>query len=186
MSDYNLDRFSVLVVEDNRYLQSLLAQSLKALGIGTIMTASDGGDAIDMLQMMAKDPMKAGVMNYDIVMANWQMSPIDGLMLLRWVRRSKESPQRFIPFIMVTGYADKDKVQEARDMGVTEMLAKPFSVSTIAQRLLQVIDRPRQFVHTPSYFGPDRRRQDVGRPDGPCRRKITEDEIDIVYDFGTS
>jgi DNA-binding response OmpR family regulator len=85
---------------------------------------------------------------------------------------------------MVTGYADRDKVAAARDMGVTEMLAKPFSVTSLAQRLLQVIDRPRQFVHTHDYFGPDRRRQNLGPSDGAERRTMPEEEIEVVYDYG--
>lgn len=181
MSNYSFERFSILVAEDNNYLRSLMAQSLKAIGVGNIRSADHGGDAIDILRMMAIDPSKAGLLSVDIILSNWQMSPVDGLMLLRWVRRHKESPNRFIPFIMVTGYADQDKVAEARDMGVTEILAKPFSVNTLAQRLLQVIDRPRQFVHTPSYFGPDRRRQNQGPASGEDRRYISEDDIEIVY-----
>ena len=62
---------------------------------------------------------------------------------------------------------------EARDLGVTEMLAKPYSIDGVATRLLQVIDRPRQFVHTGDYFGPDRRRHQVAFSDRD-RRKITE------------
>ncbi len=182
MADYSFDRFSVLVVEDNSYLGAFLMQSLKAMGVGNIRYAEHGGEAIDVLRLMAMDPTKAGLMSVDLIMSNWQMSPVDGMMLLRWVRRHKESPNRFIPFVMVTGYADQDKVGEARDMGVTEILAKPFSIDSVAQRLLQVIDKPRQFVHTPSYFGPDRRRQDKGVVSGKERRIRKESEIEIVYD----
>lgn len=182
MMDYNFDRFSVLLVEDNSYLRSLLTQSLKAIGVGTVRTANDGGEAIDVLRLMSTDPVKAGLMGVDLIMSNWQMSPVDGMMLLRWVRRHKESPHRFVPFIMVTGYADRDKIAEARDMGITEVLAKPFSVTGVAARLLQVIDRPRQFVHTPEYFGPDRRRQKGEGPDGVERRVMREEDIEIIYD----
>lgn len=183
ISDYNFERFSILVVEDNRYIQSLLTLSLKALGVGQIRAAPHGGEAIDILRLMASDPMKAGLMSVDLIMSNWQMSPVDGLMLLRWVRRHKESPDRFIPFIMVTGHADREKVQEARDLGVTEILAKPFSVQNVADRLLQTIDRPRQFVHTGNYFGPDRRRRKETFADED-RRKLTDksEEVEVVYD----
>ncbi len=183
ITDYNFERFSVLLVEDNSYIQSLLTLSLKALGVGQIRTASHGGEAIDILRLMGIDPMKAGLMSVDLIMSNWQMSPVDGLMLLRWVRRHKESPDRFIPFIMVTGHAARDKVEEARDLGVTEFLAKPFSVQNVADRLLQVIDRQRQFVHTGDYFGPDRRRQALPY-DGEERRKLTDEseEVEVVYD----
>lgn len=182
MTTYSFDRFSILVVEDNSYLRSLLTQCLKAIGAGNVRVTSDGGEAIDVLKLMKKDPTKAGLMSVDMVISNWQMSPVDGLMLLRWVRRHKDSPHRFIPFVMLTGYADRERVGTARDMGVTEIIAKPFSVTSIAKRLIQVIDRPRQFVHTANYFGPDRRRRDEGAPGGQERRVVTESEIEIVYD----
>jgi len=182
MTDLNFDRFSVLVVEDNYYLSSLLVQSLKALTVGNIRAASDAGEAIDILKLMKHDPTKAGLMSVDVVFSNWQMEPVDGYMLLRWVRRHKESPNRFIPFIMVTAYADRQRVDMARDMGVTEILAKPFSVTSVAQKLLQVVERPRQFVHTPDYFGPDRRRQKRGVSASNERRKLREEDIEIITD----
>ena len=119
--------------------------------------------------------------NVDIVFSNWQMSLVDGMMLLRWVRRHKESPNRFIPFVMVTGYPDREKVREARSMGATEMLAKPFSVVNLVQRLLQVVNRPRKFVHTAKYFGPDRRRKAREVPPDKDRRKIDEQNVEVVH-----
>jgi two-component system, chemotaxis family, chemotaxis protein CheY len=181
MTEYSFERFSMLVVEDNSYLSSLLMQGLRALGVGQIRTARHGGEAIELLQLVKAQPGKAGVMSIDLILSNWLMSPVDGMMLLRWVRRHKDSPNRFVPFIMVTGYADRERVRQARDMGVTEMLTKPFSVQSITQRIVQVIERPRQFVHAPSYFGPDRRRQDLGPPGGEERRVTREDEIEVVY-----
>lgn len=182
MSDYSFERFSILVVEDNAYLSSLLVQSLKALSVGNIRTAADAGEAIEILELMKHDPTKAGLMSVDMVLSNWQMSPVDGYMLLRWVRRHKDSPNRFIPFVMVTAYADREKVGMARDMGVTEILAKPFSVTSLAAKLLQIVDKPRQFVHTADYFGPDRRRRMVPIPGDEDRRYMKEEDIEIVYD----
>jgi CheY-like chemotaxis protein len=183
MADLNLERLSILVVEDNNYMRSMLTMALKALGVGTVKTAAHGGEAIDVLRLMAIDPMKAGVMAIDAIFSNWQMSPVDGMMLLRWVRRHKESPNRFIPFVMVSGYADRPRVAEARDLGVSEFMAKPYSVDMVAQRLLQVIEKPRQFVHTSDYFGPDRRRHQSVFADRD-RRRLSDDspEVEIVYD----
>ena len=183
MTEYSLDRFNVLVVEDNPYLRLLLVQALRAIGIGNVKTANEGSEAIILLKLTVSDPVKAGVVSFDMILSNWQMSPVDGMMLLRWVRRHKESPNRFIPFVMVTGYADRERIAEARDAGVTEVLAKPFSVTGVAQRLLQVIERPRQFIHTYDYFGPDRRRQNVGPPDGRERRRADDGHLDYVHDY---
>lgn len=148
-----------MVVEDSTFIRSLVVACLNALGIRQIKLAEHGGDAIEFLKLQRLDPLKAGVLSVDLIISNWQMSPVDGMILLRWVRRHAESPNRFVPFIMLSGHSAAAKVAEARDAGVTEFLAKPFSVQMLANKLQTVIERPRQFVHTANYFGPDRRRR---------------------------
>lgn len=183
MTSYQFDRFSCLVVEDSTFIRSLLISCLNALSVFQIKVAEHGGDAIDLLRLMKTDPMKAGIMTMDLVITNWQMSPVDGMMLLRWIRRGQDSPNRFMPVIMVSGFSEPERVREAREMGVNEFLTKPFSVNTLAQKIVNVIERPRQFVHTGDYFGPDRRRQskDIGFPE---RRVLTDKSpgVEIVHD----
>ena len=171
--DYDFSRLTVLLAEDSPFIKSLLINSLKVLGVGNVVPVEHGGDAINLLQMVKNDPMKAGFQNIDLIISNWEMSPVDGMMFLRWVRRHKDSPDRFVPFLMITGYTEPKRVKEARDMGVTDMLAKPFTVLNIAEKLTAVIERPRQFVHTADFFGPDRRRQNLDRK-GADRRVLTD------------
>jgi len=181
MADYNFERFAVLVVEDSAFMRTMMLNALKSLRIGVTKTCNDGGEAIEFMQLMQSDPMKAGVQKIDIIMSNWAMSPVDGMMFLRWVRRHKDSPDRFIPFLMITGYSAESRIHEARDLGVTEFLCKPFAIKAICEKVLAVVDRPRQFVHTRDYFGPDRRRNKL-EFEGPERRKLTDDSavVEIV------
>ena len=173
------------------------------MGAGKILTAAHGGEAIETLKLVESDPQKAGVGNVDMVLSNWEMSPVDGMMLLRWLRRHKESPDKFMPFMMllrwlrrhkespdkfmpfvlVTGHADIDKVQEARDLGATEVLGKPYSVQSLIRRLEMLIERPRQYVLTGEYFGPDRRRR-RSRSQPRERRIMDEREVEVIYDDG--
>lgn len=178
----DLERLSVLVVDDSMFIRSLLVSSLKLLGIGQVIGREHGGDAIEFLKLVANDPMAAGVQSVDMVFANWEMSPVSGMMLLRWIRRHKDSPDRFIPFVMITAYSDKDRVEEARDMGVSEFANKPFTVNSLADRLMSVIERPRQFVHNHTYFGPDRRRQQLFA-DFNERRQLTDKSpgVEVIY-----
>jgi len=171
--DYDLERLSVLLVEDSPFIRSLLINSLKILGVGTVITKDHGGEAIEFLQLVKENPMKAGVMSIDVILSDWVMSPVDGMMLLRWVRRHKDSPDRFMPFIMISGYSELERVNQAREMGVTEFMSKPFTIKAVADKLVQIIERPRQFVHTKDYFGPDRRRQILGYQ-GDDRRVMTD------------
>lgn len=181
MSGIDLSRISILVVEDSPFVRSLLVNSIRILGVQSVKSVDDGAEAIEFLKLVDENPMKAGMMSVDIIICDWEMSPVNGLMLLRWIRRHKDSKDRFKPFIMLTGYSEPKRVQEAREMGVTEFMSKPFSVNTLAEKLKTIIFKPRKFVHTNTYFGPDRRRQDLPYK-GEDRRKLTNDspEVEIV------
>ncbi|MDE0809430.1 MAG: response regulator, partial [Alphaproteobacteria bacterium] len=80
-----------------------------------------------------------------------------------------DSPDSFQPIIMVTGHTEKARITEARDAGINELMAKPVSAKSLYRRLVSVIEHPRQFVRTKTYFGPDRRRK-VQPFEGPNRR----------------
>jgi CheY-like chemotaxis protein len=178
---YNLERLSVLLVEDNAYIRDILESLLKTLGFGWVATAKNGQDAVEFLRLVSGKPGSSGTMGVDLVISDLIMSPINGLLLLRWVRTSKDSPNRFMPFIMLSGAADRTYVEQSRDLGASEFLAKPFSVQSVYQKLLLLIDNPRQFVVTRDYYGPDRRRKYGVAPEGEERRKNQEKDIAVVY-----
>jgi DNA-binding NtrC family response regulator len=77
-----------------------------------------------------------------------------------------------IPVIMITGHSTQRRVSEARDAGVNEFLAKPLTARGVLDRVALVIDHPRSYVRTDTYFGPDRRRH-AHNPnwEGPWRRE---------------
>jgi predicted metal-binding transcription factor (methanogenesis marker protein 9) len=58
-----------------------------------------------------------------------------------------------------TAYAEKSRVEAARDAGVTEFCAKPVTAVELYRKVCSVINSPRSFVRTKMYFGPDRRRR---------------------------
>ncbi|MBL6933554.1 MAG: response regulator, partial [Rhodospirillales bacterium] len=80
----------------------------------------------------------------------------------------------------LSGAADNEYVHAARDLGATEFLAKPFSAETVSRRILEIVNFPRQFVTTESFFGPDRRRLG-GNTSGSERRVNQEKDVTIVY-----
>lgn len=135
--------------------------ALKYLGVGQVFQARNGETAY---QVFVKE-------RPDIVITDWEMEPVDGLELVKWIRRDRMSPKRNVPVIMMTGYAASIRVAYARDQGITEFLVKPFTANELARRLAYVIDHPRDFVETPVFFGPDRRRRKSQDYQGPERRK---------------
>ena len=100
-----------------------------------------------------------------------RMRPVDGLEFTRQVRGDANGKYAFLPIIMLTGYAERSRVEEARDAGVTEFIVKPVTAKAVLSRLQNVIYKPRPFVQTKTYFGPDRRRRADNDYAGPSRRK---------------
>lgn len=156
----------VLVVDDNAHMRSIVVAILRGIGIGTVKEACDGADALEV--------MRAGVP--DIVIADLNMDPIDGLDFARMVRTAPDSPFPFVPIIMMTGHTERSKVMAARDAGINELLAKPISARTLLDRIIAVIDRPRPFIKTANYVGPCRRRTTPKDFAGPWRRSTDDVE----------
>ena len=180
-SPYDLSEFTILLVEDSHYMQSLMISMLKAFGVGDIMACSDAHEAIDLLKVTQARRKSRYVTNVDIVLTDWLMPKGSGEVLLKWIRSQKEDAIRFLPVIVVSAYTTEKLVSIARNLGANETLVKPISGNGLASRICSVIDRARPFVSVPDYFGPDRRRQEVEFA-GPDRRKTTQKEVKVTHD----
>lgn len=145
---YDLKNLNILLVEDDPSMRLLLRDMLNAFGVDKIVPVSDGTKAFAELRQFPAD----------IIITDWVMEPLDGIDFTRMVRTAPDSPNPFVPIIMLTSQGAYDRVQEARDTGVTEFLIKPVTANALYSRIGNVIQKPRQFVRVSEYFGPDRRR----------------------------
>lgn len=177
MSTFDFSRLGVLLIEDNSFVRQTLEDLLRHFRFGRIALANNGEEAIDYMKTLGG---ASSIIAPDIIISDLVMTPINGLLFLRWMRTAKESPNRMIPFVMLSGAADTAYVHSARDLGVTEFLAKPFSGAAVYRHMVKVIEAPRQFITTTKYFGPDRRRQKQGLP-GKEKRLKEEKDVTIVY-----
>lgn len=144
----SLNQVSVLIVDDNQSMRSIAANVLIGMGIRHIKEAADGASALAILQHH----------DIDVAFVDFNMRPLDGIEFTRIVRNSPDAPQPYLPIIMMTGHADRKRVGEARDAGVTEFMVKPITAKSMIARLQSVIMRPRPFIKTENYFGPNKRR----------------------------
>ena len=160
MSGAAFDHLKALIVEDNVHMRTLLKSLLTALGIKHAYEANNGADAF--VIMRDKSP--------DLVLTDLSMKPVDGIAFTREVRTAHDSPNPYVPIIMITGHTERRKVEAARDAGVTEFLAKPITAQGLILRIAEIVERPRAFVRCDGYFGPDRRRRRDESFTGPWRR----------------
>jgi two-component system chemotaxis response regulator CheY len=154
----------VILADDNAHMRSIVSAVLKSIGIKEIREARNGAEALSILRECPTD----------LAIVDFRMEPIDGVEFTRLVRTAQDSKNPYLPIIMLTGYADRTRVVEARDSGVTEIIVKPMTASAIISRLNAVIYHPRAFVRTDEYFGPCRRRKAIPGYSGVERRRQGE------------
>jgi two-component system chemotaxis response regulator CheY len=155
-----LEALSILLADDNPHMREIVSVLLENFGIKNIRAVADGSQA--MFEMRTWQP--------DLAIVDFKMAPVDGVTFTKLVRNSPESRNPYLPIIMMTGHSARTRVFEARDAGVNEFVAKPVTARTLLDRIVATIYRPRAYVRTKDYFGPDRRRRADPDYRGPLRR----------------
>lgn len=161
---FNFKKLNILLVEDSPPMLKIMAAVLQALEVGRVDTAENGERGFELFCEY----------NYDVVITDWQMEPMDGIELTKKIRMDSKSPNRKVPIILASGHIGLEWVNRARDSGVSELLIKPFSANDLAKRISYVVNKPRKFVECSAFFGPERRRKDDPAYHGGERR---EDEV---------
>ncbi|MHC4505975.1 MAG: response regulator [Planctomycetota bacterium] len=120
----------ILVVDDSVAMRKIIRTALEGMGYSpvSILEATGGMDA---LQMLREPRLKT-----DIVLADASMPDMDGLSLLKELQATKEL--RSIPFIMMAGDAQRDRVLEAMRAGALGYILKPFTPETLREKVLAV------------------------------------------------
>jgi two-component system, chemotaxis family, chemotaxis protein CheY len=118
---------SVLVVDDQQSMRGICKYILTQLGFTNIIEAKSGRDALGKLEKQS----------VDLIISDWNMEDIDGLTLLRVIRKHPKTST--MPFIMATGRSDKEQVKEAISSGVNNYIIKPFDAATMKKRIEAVI-----------------------------------------------
>lgn len=111
----------VLVADDSSTMRKIILRSLQAVGVPAAEEAADGQEAIDMFK---KAP-------FDLVLTDWNMPNKNGLDVIREIRAMNGA----VPIIMVTTEAEKTRVLEAIQAGVSDYLVKPFTADTLREKL---------------------------------------------------
>lgn len=163
---YKFAKLQVVVADSDIGSARLVKQILMSFGFRRIDIFTSGEEALQFLSGNRTD----------LLVTEWALEGIDGLDLVSNVRAVKS--HKFIrfdmPILMLTGRSARRHVEAARDAGITEFVAKPFSAKTISTRLIEIIDRPRIFVEAPNYKGPSRRRRSKPPP-GMAERRAPRD-----------
>ncbi len=111
----------VLVADDSSTMRKIILRSLNAVGVTDITEAADGEEAV----------AKFDQDTFDMVLTDWNMPGKNGLEVLQDIR----SKNKDVPVIMVTTEAEKSRVLEAIQNGVSDYLVKPFTADVLREKL---------------------------------------------------
>ncbi len=120
----------ILVVEDDRFGQEIMAEYVGAAGLAVDL-AGDGVEALE----------KAARVRYDLVLMDIQMPRMDGLDATRHLRRLSDYVDT--PIIAVTAHAFAIAEELARQAGMSAYLTKPLDPGALYATLLTWLDNHR-------------------------------------------
>lgn len=171
-----------MVIDDSAFSRELTVEALRGFGVQVRYTCSSGQDAIEILRDQS----------VDLLLVDCEMPGLDGCELVHWVRHSGLDPNAYVPIIMTAGHVRRSKLAAVRDCGANYLITKPFSASSLLERLIWVARDNRPFIEAGDYKGPDRRRNKpkplkegerradmVARARKEAELGLTEDEADL-------
>jgi CheY-like chemotaxis protein len=146
----DLSHVSVLCIDDDPVIRSVIRFALQRHGCGDVVQAHGGTEALDLC---------AG-RNFDLLICDFQMAPMNGLDFLREL--AKTGLGEGWPVIMLSAETNPATIQEAQEFGVRAWVGKPVSAQTLVEQVGTVLHLTGQNVrsrHDPELRGMAERHQ---------------------------
>ena len=116
----------ILVVDDFSATRTIVINYLSKLGYKNTVEAEDGFSALARLKSAL----------FDLVVADWSMSDMSGLDLLKQMRA--DSDLKHIPVLMVTSEDLHGNIVTAIKAGLNDYIVRPFEEHTFKQKLEKI------------------------------------------------
>ena len=124
----------ILLVEDEDMVRAVAERALIRQGY-TVVTASEGEEALGLLAAQVEDEQKFDIIVSDVVMPN-----MDGPTMARHVRKNYPD----LPILFMSGYAE-EQLRKSIDLDKVNFLPKPFSVAQIAEAVGETLAEHAKF-----------------------------------------
>ena len=156
----------MLVVEPNKYEGQIILDLLRNAGVDKVKFVTDQAAAVDLLE----------VYNANVVIASFEMAPLDGAAWTRAYRRNHKLPGRKQAIFVTSGAFSLAMAEQCRHAGANALIGKPISAKVLTATISKVLSKPREFIDAQGYVGPCRRAGIVTAGAPKKRRKIDESE----------
>ncbi len=156
----NYETMRVLVALSNKQLAEYIWHFLKDNGVRNVQVVHHSRDAL--LRMTST------VFTHFIV--GHHLDDAGGPDFTRFIRMC-EGAVAEAPVLLVMSNPSAEKVVECRDSGVNEIMVTPITGKLLETRLQHMTAKPKQFIRSATYIGPDRRRPNAPLFEGVDLRK---------------
>ncbi len=144
-----LSDFKFLVVDKTAFACKLAQETLFEIGARDLTHATKIKDAMDHIQ-------SGGVI---FLVCEHYLDGEDGIELIKTIRSNGDQTIKQMPVVLLTTITDKSSIFSARDAGVDEIVAKPFTAGALQSHIHAVMTKRRTFIEESAFSGPDRRRR---------------------------
>lgn len=129
----DLKHLKVLVLDDEPFMNRLIAQTLGTIGITSILQAKGVDEAVTLLKGEQTPP--------DVLFVDLEMPEKTGFDFIKMLQAGAAGVPADTPVIILTGRSDSDGVLQAKELGVTSYMLKPISRTTLENRIHTAISR---------------------------------------------
>lgn len=160
----DVKNWTVLVVEPNRYEGQIILDLLRNAGADKVKVVADQAAAMDLLE----------VYNANVVIASFEMAPLDGAAWTRLYRRNHKLPGRKQAIFVTSGAFSLAMAEQCRHAGANALIGKPMSAKVLTATIAKVLGKPREFIDAEGYVGPCRR-AGIVTAGAPRKRRKADD-----------
>ena len=153
---------SILLAEYNPQFRSAIRSILLYQQFSKITEVCDSKSFIDAVRASS----------FDVVLLDSSIPNLDAIAVTRFIRSGKLGVNPAVVIILLSHRSDMTFIYEAREAGVTEIVAKPFSSAALMARLTNALEKPRPFITSDGYTGPCRRTGEVESVIEPPKERI--------------
>jgi CheY-like chemotaxis protein len=168
----NPKTWTVCVVEPNKFEAQIIIDLLRMGGVDRIKVFHDPQEAAGALELYPAD----------VIIASFEMSPVDGALWTRAFRRNHGLANRKAAVFLTSRAFSRQIAEQCRHAGANALIGKPLSGKSLMATIHKVLAKPRPFIDNAGegYVGPCRRAGIVTTASTKRRRSDSESQIESV------
>ena len=112
-----IEKFRILLIDDDLLVSQVIFNILSNAGFKTILTATSGKDALDLLKKH----------RFNIVILDLALKDISGIVVLKSIKKYKESINKTSDVIILTGHPSVRTCRVSFKLGAFDFILKPWS-----------------------------------------------------------